>query len=419
VAPVFNPRQRAASLGVATLGIALGLGGGWRLPALLDRHGTAAFLLAYLGAMLTLGLPMLMAEQLIGRRGRANPVVSLDRVARAEARTCNWRWFASIGGLAGLLLLAVASELGAEAALHFLHRSPSHLSVITMQLGLCGLAGVLVSWDAEARARTQSAALVVALALLGTVLVLAGRDAAVSEAMARWDQVDLSSLGWDGLGEAVRLALLTLGLSLGTVMGQGASLPAGKSILRASATHLLLTSATLGLILLLVGMTLVPYQIPPLDGTALVLGQLPAVLADSPGRVVWYGFIVVATLIAALGVLESVSDQIGGRTRIKRRHAALLTAGVAWMLGAAGNLAGYAGGVMGTFRMLAADFLIPLAALGLALFAGWAISRRTTRTELGLPRPVIFLAWRAAVRYLAPLALTGVLAQSLAHILAG
>lgn len=419
MAPVYNREQRAASLGVVSVGCALGLGGAWRLPALLDRYGAAGFLLAYALLLVGLGLPMLMAEQMIGRRGRVSPADCYDRVARAEARTCRWRWIALTGGLASVLLLAVVSEHGAAAALHLLHQNPSHPLMLSAQGALFGVAGWVGAGTAEWRARAQTFTLVTAVGLLGVVLVTVGLTDAGAFGTAPWHGVELARLGWRGLADATRLVLLTLGLSLGTVLGHGASMPAGSSILRASGVHLALSGTTMILTLLVVGMTLVPYQIPPLEGMPLVLGQIPAVLSGTPGQVAWYGFVLSAALLAALGVLESVTDLLYGRYELSRRQAALLAAGAAWVLGGIGVLAGYSGGVMTLFRGLASDVLMPGAVLGLALFAGWFISRRASRAELGLRRPEVFLAWRMAVRYLAPLVLAAVLGQSVVRLLVG
>lgn len=419
MAPVYNREQRAASLGVVSVGIALGLGGAWRLPALLDRYGAAGFLLAYAALLLTLGLPMLMAEQMIGRRGRVTPADCYGRVARAEARTCHWRWIALTGGLASVLLVAVSSEHGAAAALHLLHQKPSHGLMLSAQAVLFAVAGLVAAGTAEWRARAQTITLIAAAVLLGLVLVSVGLNPADGLAATSWRGVEVARLGWRGLADATRLVLLTLGLSLGTVLGHGASIPSGSSILRASGVHLVLTGGTMVLTLLVVEMTLLPYQIPPLDGMPLVLGQVPAVLAGTQGQLAWYGFILCAVLLAALGALESVTDLLYGRYELSRSQAAFLASGGSLLLGGIGVLAGYSSGVMALFRTLAGDVLMPGAVLGLALFAGWAISRRATRAELGLRRPEVFLAWRVAVRYLAPVALAAVICQCVIRMFGG
>ena len=71
-----NDRANFGSkLGVilASAGSAVGLGNIWRFPYETGNHGGAAFILIYLGCIFLLGLPIMIAEFLIGRRSRANP----------------------------------------------------------------------------------------------------------------------------------------------------------------------------------------------------------------------------------------------------------------------------------------------------------------------------------------------------------
>ena len=51
---------------------AVGLGNIWRFPFETGNHGGAAFILIYLVCVLILGIPIMIAEFLIGRRSRAN-----------------------------------------------------------------------------------------------------------------------------------------------------------------------------------------------------------------------------------------------------------------------------------------------------------------------------------------------------------
>ena len=53
---------------LAAVGSAVGLGNAWRFPGLAAKHGGGAFLLAYLIAMVAIGIPFLMMEIAIGRK---------------------------------------------------------------------------------------------------------------------------------------------------------------------------------------------------------------------------------------------------------------------------------------------------------------------------------------------------------------
>ena len=100
-----NDRANFGSkLGVilASAGSAVGLGNIWRFPYETGNHGGAAFILIYLGCILLLGLPIMIAEFLIGRHSQANTARAYQKLAPGT----HWRWVGRMGVLAGFLILS-------------------------------------------------------------------------------------------------------------------------------------------------------------------------------------------------------------------------------------------------------------------------------------------------------------------------
>lgn len=62
---------------LAAVGSAVGLGNAWRFPGIAAKHGGGAFLLAYLIAMVVMGIPLLMMEISIGRKMRKGAAGSM------------------------------------------------------------------------------------------------------------------------------------------------------------------------------------------------------------------------------------------------------------------------------------------------------------------------------------------------------
>ena len=58
---------------MASVGFAVGLGNIWRFPYVTGENGGSAFVLIYLLCAVAIGIPCLMAELLVGRRGRGSP----------------------------------------------------------------------------------------------------------------------------------------------------------------------------------------------------------------------------------------------------------------------------------------------------------------------------------------------------------
>ncbi len=73
----------------AAIGSAIGLGNIWRFPAVAYENGGGAFLLPYLAALLTAGLPLLILEYTVGRKYRKSPPAAFKALGR-PGQTIGW-----------------------------------------------------------------------------------------------------------------------------------------------------------------------------------------------------------------------------------------------------------------------------------------------------------------------------------------
>lgn len=74
---------------VAAIGSAVGLGNIWRFPGVAYENGGGAFLIPYLIALLTAGLPILFLDYAVGHRFRGTPPLAFRRIARS-AEPLGW-----------------------------------------------------------------------------------------------------------------------------------------------------------------------------------------------------------------------------------------------------------------------------------------------------------------------------------------
>lgn len=77
----------------ATVGSAVGLGNIWRFPAEVQSNGGAAFLLVYILCVFILGIPVMLTEFSLGRKGGSDAVGSLKNVGAPKI------WW-GVGGMA-------------------------------------------------------------------------------------------------------------------------------------------------------------------------------------------------------------------------------------------------------------------------------------------------------------------------------
>ena len=90
---------------LAAAGSAVGLGNVWRFPYETGNHGGAAFILIYLGCVFLFGLPIMIAEFVIGRRAKA----STGEAFKVLAPRGGWKYVGYLGVLTGFLILGYYS----------------------------------------------------------------------------------------------------------------------------------------------------------------------------------------------------------------------------------------------------------------------------------------------------------------------
>ncbi|MEJ2645873.1 MAG: sodium-dependent transporter, partial [Gammaproteobacteria bacterium] len=97
---------------LAATGSAVGLGNIWRFPYITGENGGGAFVLVYLLCVALIGIPIMMAEILLGRRGRQTPVNTMRTLAEEAGRLPVWEGIGWMGMAAGFLILSFYSVVG-------------------------------------------------------------------------------------------------------------------------------------------------------------------------------------------------------------------------------------------------------------------------------------------------------------------
>jgi len=102
--------SRAAFI-MAAIGSSVGLGNLWRFPYVAGENGGGAFVLFYVICVALIGVPVLVAELFIGRRGGMSAVGSVVKIAKAEGRSPLWSLQSWIGMLGAFIILTFYSVI--------------------------------------------------------------------------------------------------------------------------------------------------------------------------------------------------------------------------------------------------------------------------------------------------------------------
>ena len=424
---------------LAATGSAVGLGNIWKFPYIAGEYGGGAFVLVYLFCVALIGIPIMMAEVMLGRRGRQSPINTMRTLAKDEGRHGIWSWIGWMGVLAGFLILSYYSVI-AGWALAYVFRVSSGVMQAADSAGIQKIFTDLVS-DPEKLLAWHTMFLVLTMVvvargvkqglekavrflmplLLILLLILVGyamNTGHFGEAIDFLFKPDFSKLTGGAILTAMGHAFFTLSLGMGAIMIYGSYLPDKTSIARTS----IIISLADTLVALLAGLAIFPivFSFPDLTpgaGPGLIFQTLPLAFANMPGGLIFgtifFILIVVAAWTSSISLIEPAVAWLienRGMTRVK---AAVWSGLVTWLVGIATVLSfshwafdfNFLGtvkhnGIFDILDILTANIMLPVGGLFIAIFAGWMMKEKHSREELGLKRS--YIIWQFLIKYVAP-----------------
>jgi neurotransmitter:Na+ symporter, NSS family len=434
---------------LAAAGSAVGLGNVWRFPYTAGEYGGGAFVLVYLLCVAAVGVPIMMAEILIGRRGRQSPINTMRTLAQREGKTPAWSLLGWMGILAGSLILSFYSVIAGWTLAYVVRSAGGAFNGIdaagstALFRALTGDGERLLAWHTifmvltvVVVARGVASGLEKAVkwmmpALFVLLLVMVGYAAQAGDlgAAARYlfapDFAKLGDHAAEAILSAMGQAFFSLSLGMGAIMIYGSYLKSDASIMQNTVIIAVLDTA----VALLAGLAIFPivfsHGLAPGSGPGLVFVTLPIAFGEMAAGAffgaLFFLLLVFAAWTSAISLLEPVVAWLVENRGFSRVRASVLAGTAVWVLGIACLLslnqwAGYTlfgKGVLDLFDYLTANILLPLGGILIAVFAGWALPRRVTLDELGLGEGGGYRLWRFLVRYVSPAAVALVLLNAL------
>ncbi len=422
---------------LAATGSAVGLGNIWKFPYITGENGGGAFVLVYLLCIAAIGVPIMMAEVMIGRRGRQSPINTMRALAVEAGRSPNWRYLGWAGVLAGFMILSYYSVIGGWAIAYIVNMatgtfqgatadqvgtvfsdltsSPTRLliwhtlfMVMTMVVVARGVRGGL-----EVAVRFLMPALfILLLIMVGYAMSTAEFGAGVKFLF----EPDFSKIGWNGILIAMGHAFFTLSLGMGAIMVYGSYLPDHISIAKTS----IVVAGADTLVALLAGMVIFPIVfangLEPGTGPGLIFETLPIAFGQMWGGsffgLLFFVLLTFAAWTSAISLIEPAVAWLVENRGLSRVNASVWAGGATWLLGIGSLLSFNVWKSNTLFGMnffevldyLTANIMLPLGGVAIAVFAGWAMSRSVTENELEMNSVKIYSLWRFLVRYITPAA---------------
>ena len=431
---------------LAATGSAVGLGNIWRFPYLTGENGGGAFVLVYLFCVVMMGIPIMMAEILLGRRGRKSPVNTMHTLAAEEGLNSNWYLLGWLGVIAGFIILsyysviagwtiafifktgmgdfigsnadqttAIFSELISNPViLLFWHTIFMFLTIYVVSRG--------VKSGLEQAVKFLMPALFILLLIMVAYAMSTEKffDGLSYLFIPDFDSLVDKNLFSDLFLPALGQAFFSLSIGMGAIMIYGSYLSKESSITFNCFVIALADTS----VAILAGVAIFPivftYGLEPSGGPGLIFISLPIAFGQMPFGTFFGSLFFILLMFAAwtssISLLEPAVSWLVENRNMTRIKAAYMAGFIAWFLGLLTVLSfnhwafefTFAGtikenGLFDIFDILTSNIMLPLGGVLIVIFTSWLMSRSSTIDELGVGDNNIYKIWYFIARYIAPL----------------
>ena len=421
----------------AAAGSAIGLGNIYRFPCELGNNGGAAFLLVYLIVVVFLGIPVMLSELVIGRRGQSNAVGAFKKLAPKSA----WPIVGYMGVLCGFIIFAFYSTISGWT-LEYIVKSVSNSfqgkDLAAMEQDFSNFHDMgwrNVMWQAififltgfvvfkgvqngiERYAKILMPVLLVILVILG---VRSATLPGAKDGLVFLFKPDFSKITGKVLISALGQGFFSLSLGMGALITYGSYIKKDDN-LTSTAFSVVLSDT---LIALLAGIVIFPaafsFGINPQAGMGLVFNTIPMIFNQMMGGywfcIIFFVLLAIAALTSTISLLEVVVAYLSEELHIKRQWATVLACVATMLIGSFASLSlksntslAFGGRtVFDWMDFISSNILLPLGGVLIVLFVGWKLGKshffdevtNSGKLKSPLKRIILFI-----IRYLAPLAI--------------
>ena len=427
---------------LASIGSTVGLSNIWRFTYLAGENGGGAFVLVYVISLIVMGIPILAAELMIGRRGGKSMVGTFRVLVEKEGLSPAWKYFGWVAMIGVFLILSfycviagmtldytvtsffgMLNDLDATSAVSYYNQLLTNPLRMILSQGIFIAANVWIVAKGiqdglERSVSWMTPALFVILVALVVYAMFAGQFA---KGFSFLFSPDFSKITPTIVLAAFGQAFFSLGIGVGVMLTYGAYMPPNSSILRSAA----IISFSDGLASILAGLAIFPivfqYGLSPAEGPGLIFMTLPIAFSQMPGGgfigALFFLLLVFAALTSSISLLESIISHLEEVSGIGRKKITIIAGILLWVIGF-GTVFSFnilsdftpfsiikplhGKTIFGIIDYFGSNLLMPVGGILMAVIAGWIISKSSSREELNIKEDWVFAIWRFLIRFVAP-----------------
>lgn len=436
---------------LAATGSAVGLGNVWKFPYITGENGGGAFVIVYLFCIALVGIPIMMAEIMLGRRGRQSPINTMATLSQEEGANKAWSLIGWSGVIAGFFILSYYSVIAGWALAYVVRAGAgvfNGLSAVGIEAQFNSLVGNperLLAWHTlfmlmsmfvvakGVKSGLEKAVTYLMPALFLLLLVLVGYSMSsgfFTHGLEFLFTPDFSKLIYscqvvDGVEQcqvsgkpllvAMGHAFFTLSLGMGAIMVYGSYMPKKSSIAGSAVLVALLDT----LVALLAGMAIFPIVfangLEPGAGPGLIFQTLPIAFGAMPGGqlfgTLFFILLVFAAWSSSISLIEPAVAWLVENRSMTRIRASVWIGLTTWFIGLGTVFSFNIWSEVKLFDMtffdlldyLTANIMLPLGGLLIAVFSGWLMKKASSQDEFKMS-PGSYQLWWRLIRYVSPLA---------------
>lgn len=392
----------------AASGAMVGLGNIWRFPSETASNGGALFILIYIVCVAFIGIPLAIAEFMIGRAANSNAYSAFTHfVPKKEG----WQWLGALGIFATLLLMGYYVVV-AGWTLQYIYASVSG--------DLSRYANIAKEFDALVGNPERQVALVILFLFLSAIVIHSGVRRGIeraskilipilfvllitlvvgsltlkgaSQGLAFLLHPDFSQLRPYSFLDALGQVFFSLSLGGGVLITYGSYFRKDTHLVRATAVVVCFDT----FVALLAGFMIFPalFALTQGDesvvtealhtgGVGLVFKVLPALCLQLPWSTFWttsfFVLLVIAALTTTMSYLETVTVFLEEKVRLSRQWASVVATILIFLLAI---LCSYSEQAFDFFDFISTKVLLPLVGLGVSIFVGWRLKKAVLYEQL-------------------------------------
>ncbi|MEW6507883.1 MAG: sodium-dependent transporter [Bacteroidota bacterium] len=435
---------------LAAAGSAIGLGNIWRFPYLAGQNGGAAFIFVYILCVIAIGIPVLIAEILIGRTAQKNPVGSFKVLTTSK-------FYHGIGGMgvaAGFVILSFYSvvagwtigylfeaingsllnyDVAEKASDHFFVLTHDPLWNVALLIVFMILTMAIVYFGVQKGIELGSKIMMPLLFVLLLGLMIYGLS--LEGAFKGLDYLfnpDWSKINSDVILAALGQAFFSLSLGMGAMLTYGSYLTKKDNIPVSSVWVAVLDSSVAIIAGVCIFTVVFATGQNPDVGPSLIFRTLPVVFAKMTGGYYFAIFFFFALSLAALtstvSLLEVVTAYFVDEKGWKRKNAVIVFGSFVTLLGIPSALSFNAledFKIVGkTFfdltEFISSNLMLPIGGFFIAIFVGWLWGFEKVKLlvmegseKLFEKLPWLMVFWKIILRFVAPVLILIVLLSSI------